>query len=527
MQWNNHYKISLIKKRKQMNKINSIHIAGTRGIKDSLILNLNKKSILLYGDNGSGKSSITDAFEWFFYDRVEHLTSEEIESSKGKGALRNLFLKGTETAFIKIDFLNSELNSQKTINNSLKIAQTNTTPEYSNYLLSTQSENLILRYRDLVSFIIATKKEKLDSLQKIIGFNEVGEIRDLLRKNAGRIARNIKANNYDNKKSIQQSILLDNIGQNITSAKQFFEVANNLIEPLKLKLEIKDYSSIQEVLKEIAEKVDNEIIEKISFLNKVNENLSEIFGNIDSIDNEYKLFFDSLNELKKEKGNFEKLQLLNLLLEAQQLFKKEIIKEDYCPLCRQEKNRTELIQDINKRIEDFEAIKSEKEKVEQKATEFKQKIQLNINILNSLITEKLFKKEENKELFVKINEIRTSLENYIVEIQKNILTANDIKKPSELLLSKDKIQKTSTDSKTAANSLVENQKKNPKLQIHTKLSLATQAYSQYNRIVKEETILRNQQRTFEALYADFIKRQEIAINTFLEMFSKDINEHYT
>lgn len=72
-----------------MNKITSINIAGIRGIKDLLVLNLKKKSILLYGDNGSGKSSITDAFEWFYYDRIGHLVSEETGAKKGKGALRN------------------------------------------------------------------------------------------------------------------------------------------------------------------------------------------------------------------------------------------------------------------------------------------------------------------------------------------------------------------------------------------------------------------------------------------------------
>ena len=51
-------------------KIKNIKIKGIRGAKDTLDLNLNGKSILLYGDNGSGKSSISDAIEWFFTDKV-------------------------------------------------------------------------------------------------------------------------------------------------------------------------------------------------------------------------------------------------------------------------------------------------------------------------------------------------------------------------------------------------------------------------------------------------------------------------
>ena len=44
-------------------KIKNIHIKGLRGVKEELILPLEQKSIVLYGDNGTGKSSITEAIE--------------------------------------------------------------------------------------------------------------------------------------------------------------------------------------------------------------------------------------------------------------------------------------------------------------------------------------------------------------------------------------------------------------------------------------------------------------------------------
>ncbi|MDR2818116.1 MAG: AAA family ATPase [Endomicrobium sp.] len=47
-------------------KIKNLTISGIRGIQSSLSIPLNEKSILLYGDNGSGKSSITDAIEWLY-----------------------------------------------------------------------------------------------------------------------------------------------------------------------------------------------------------------------------------------------------------------------------------------------------------------------------------------------------------------------------------------------------------------------------------------------------------------------------
>ena len=73
-------------------KLKSLEISGFRGIRKDISIDLDSsKSILIYGDNGSGKSSIADAFEWFYYDKIEHLSSEEI-GTKGIPALRNIFL---------------------------------------------------------------------------------------------------------------------------------------------------------------------------------------------------------------------------------------------------------------------------------------------------------------------------------------------------------------------------------------------------------------------------------------------------
>ena len=59
-------------------KINVINIKGFRGIKEELSLKLKSNSILLFGENGSGKSCITDAIEFFYNNSVEHLSIEEI-----------------------------------------------------------------------------------------------------------------------------------------------------------------------------------------------------------------------------------------------------------------------------------------------------------------------------------------------------------------------------------------------------------------------------------------------------------------
>ena len=54
-------------------KFKQIEIKSFRGIRD-LTLNLDSKSLVVCGPNGTGKSSITQAFEYLFTGKVSALT---------------------------------------------------------------------------------------------------------------------------------------------------------------------------------------------------------------------------------------------------------------------------------------------------------------------------------------------------------------------------------------------------------------------------------------------------------------------
>jgi len=280
------------------------------------------------------------------------------------------------------------------------------------------------------------------------------------------------------------------------------------------------------VLKNIESAEDSKIHELINFLNRINENMLTIESGIDELNSEIQAYFKSFSDLKLQRSKIDKLQILNLLIEGRNLLKKEIIQEDLCPLCQQDKNREELLISINKRIEDLEEVKKEKERIEQQANDLKRKIKTNINILTASLAEKLFKSDEYKDLLEKVSVILKSFEAYHIELSKNLLSDDEINLEF-INLNRDQIKLIAEDSKKTMTILTESQKNNQKLLIHTKLSLATQAYKQYKKLAREEEILKKYQASFEALFTDFIKRQENALNAFLEIFSSQINEFYT
>ncbi|MBK7682937.1 MAG: AAA family ATPase [Bacteroidetes bacterium] len=99
---------------KMPTKIKKISITGLRGVQETMELRCRKKSILLYGDNGTGKSSISDSLEWFFNDSVSHLAGQEIDL---KDALRNANIADTDVSSVEIDFTKAAVNSSKTLSN--------------------------------------------------------------------------------------------------------------------------------------------------------------------------------------------------------------------------------------------------------------------------------------------------------------------------------------------------------------------------------------------------------------------------
>lgn len=510
-----------------MAKIKSINISGIRGIKNPLPLNLNNKSILIFGENGSGKSSLSDAIEWYYSDGVKHLVSEETGSTKGRGSLRNLFIPDIEDAFVSIQYSNNKLNAKKTIDSSLKVSISNTTDDFRDYLLATQSENLILRYRDFVEFIIASKTDKLKKLQNIIGFSSVADVRDLLKKSAGRIARNIKSANYDNQKNAQHFVVLKNLGQNAYTDDQLFAGANQLIKPLQIGKDIKSHKDIQDVLKAIETKEDTALLVQISFYTKVGENLTEIVGNINSIHSSYKAYHTIYTELRKDPENIQKLQLLALLKEGQSVLKNDVVQDDYCPLCQQGKSKIELINELNERIKELEELEEEKDKLEGQGQKLKDILRVNVNTIDGLLKEKLFKEDEQAKLLENVQQVKTSLNAFSDELKKELVAKDPIQEPSKLQIDKKEISELAKQAQDTAKALTESKRLNIKFQIYTKLFHAVTAYNQYQSIKRQQEILTKQQMTFQVLFADFIKRQEEALNVFLKMFSANIDEYYT
>ncbi len=509
-----------------MSKIKKIVLSGYRGVKETLVLDLGTRSLLLYGENGFGKSSLTDAIEWFFTGKVAHLKGEEVSPSKsGKEALRNVLIDNATPSAVELTFKDSELDCTKSIDSSLLVVDSNIGEEFSTYIKESETEQLILRHQDLLAFVGVGKTDKLTQLQKIIGFEEVAELRSLLKKVAGSYKKRIQTAAYSDKKSAQQAILIDCFGQNVVEVKDFASAVSDLIAPLGLNVIVNSLKDADGLLTSLQGSEDQSRIEEIASHNKVADYLSAFNVYIDQADELYRNFFNRYSDLQKDAEKLKNLQLLSLLTEAHRVLQINVFKEGFCPVCEQKTDDVALLSKLVERIEDLNDLKDEQKQLAEAKATLKDLVRTLTAELKALLTEKALTVEMGFKSKEAIDQILRKVLAYDVEIEKEIHGKESLRSPEEMLIDRLSLKKLESGERDYAKGLLD-EKGNLKIQIAVKLTRGIEAYSNYSRLAKEEEILTIQKETLDALYANFIGRQESALTGFLELFSEKINKYF-
>ena len=141
-------------------RITSITMQAFRGVPETFTVDLSGgRSCVVLGDNGTGKSTIADAVEWYFEGRIEFLTKE------GRGA------------GIRHSGAREELETQVAISTdgSLGGKITPSVPSPQTVRDIGRSELFLLRGRTLADFVDKTKPESTDRSLEGAGCRAAGE----------------------------------------------------------------------------------------------------------------------------------------------------------------------------------------------------------------------------------------------------------------------------------------------------------------------------------------------------------------
>lgn len=514
-----------------MTKIKNFNIVGLRGIKDCLSLNLDKQSALLYGDNGTGKSSITDAFEWFYNGSIAHLSNEEIDRKGGITALRNIFLTGEDGAHFKVSFTKNNLDNTKTIsdnNGKLNVNSSNTSEGFNIYLDDSNKENLILRYGDLISFINASKTDKLKELSKIIGFGEVTHTRDLLKKTVNELKNELKMKNYDSRINTQQSHLIEQIEQNITSDEQYINTIKELFVPLKISKSINNASDINEALELIGKPEETQHVDLQSFYSDTQDSISHLLKLSEDIDDYYKDYFIRYNNLIKDLDKIKNIILENLLSEGVKILRGDIYVNDTCPLCLTPMGRHDLISELEKRISELEKCKSEETNLIDARDLLEKLLNECLQGLSTIRSKEHYELEENKSIKSYIENIINSFNEYRSQLKIDLITPEKIIESARLKVDEKLFSRSLEICKNKLKDLKEERTstRTQSIEIYSKVVLVRKAYQEIKRLEKEKKILENQHKSMELIFNDLVLRQKKGLESFLDSFSSEIDDLY-
>ena len=149
-----------------------------RGVPGEMVLDFGKgESTAVYGDNGTGKSTIADALEWYFTGEIELLCHEGRQH-----AVRHV---GGDRG----DVTSVEVATSGTLGGTVVFPD----ERAADTVQATRRETFLLRGRTLVDFINKTQTEKWKALVEILGLDAIESLREDLQRARNELRKEAKA----------------------------------------------------------------------------------------------------------------------------------------------------------------------------------------------------------------------------------------------------------------------------------------------------------------------------------------------
>jgi hypothetical protein len=395
-----------------MLKINKITIENFRGIKSPVIIDFikgrNSTSALIYGRNGTGKSSIVDSWEWLINSKIDYLTKEGVSERDYPHKLSN-----GDNVYINVDFTHPTINTAKSLFNKLRITTPIFSGQYSDFKTHTVYPNY-LRYSDLQEFVFKTKGDKYKYIAKFFGLEKFTKNQADIQANLTRISNQLQQfkTQVAENKSVVNKIAGDSDVDELYIVTFINEIAKKYnIEEIT---EFKEASKVKDALSKIVRSnpIASELAEWKSFQLRLNQFYPLPKAKQNCIDIE-----TVFQELKEDEANITKLILLELYATASETLSK-LDDKSICPICDTQ-FEGDLVEHISQKHMALDELNKKKINYLAKREELIKKLELilkKIAIIQSEMGEKVLTKLNT--FFVDIAMLSTLVPLSIKELKK-------------------------------------------------------------------------------------------------------------
>ncbi|UWQ09682.1 AAA family ATPase [Aliiroseovarius crassostreae] len=332
-----------------MTKLRSLKATGFRGARFELPLEFTKKhrSLAVYGENAAGKSTITDALEWFIRDRIEHLWKEDCKLD----ALRHVKCEDGDASIVEVVFDGADQNGSKSLSAALKTSTAYGHPDVATLLEDLKGDRIILRHADIVGFLDETKGRKREAIARIIGFDEIIQFRSVIQQSRNALQKDGSYTGAKQQSESLQSAMIESVGQVVPNRVAFFEIAKGFVDPFNIPTEIVDKTSYKKAVDELRGLGNSaEKIKAAQRLNLLEQLCKDLQTDLEQVTDKLKGFSEGYNALANERENVNKLRLSEFLVKGKTVIDDEAFIKDECPFCLSDYKLEDLQAEVAQRI---------------------------------------------------------------------------------------------------------------------------------------------------------------------------------
>ncbi|MBU4502187.1 MAG: AAA family ATPase, partial [Nanoarchaeota archaeon] len=231
-------------------KLRKLSLLNFRGAKDLLDLDLGRdcRSCAIFGYNGEGKSTITQAIEWFYMDRITRLKGEGCVTED----LINLASKPQDETSVNIVFNKSELNSSKTFDKAKRRScLSNTSTVFVDYFeKDVRFDRIYLDQQSILWFLSQTKGAKKGSIAEIVGYEEIIKTKATISAVLRNLERHARLADAQRRLSQNQGLLTKEVyGEAVNDIETMLKKSEELLRVFNISDRLTSVSELENALK--------------------------------------------------------------------------------------------------------------------------------------------------------------------------------------------------------------------------------------------------------------------------------------
>lgn len=341
-----------------MIRLRRLTIRGFRGARFDLPLDFTDahRSLSIFGENASGKSTVTDALEWFLLGRIDHLWREDCKEA----ALRHVLCADGDPCEVVVEFSDHALGGTKSLRADLRVATDNRSAAFQAFQEKVKDERVILRHNQITNIVGKSKGEKRQWIARIIGYQAITDFRNSIQsaRNALQADPNYKAARQ--LADTAQSELFRLANRVIASREDLFAKANAIIAPYDLGFTVTDKPSYEQAVKALSERISQPDFAKLKIrLGELKAACHSFAQLVEQVSGARDAFLEFYNRLAADRVAVSELRIGKFLGVGRQVISSGAHAEQSCPFCLTAYDLEKLREEVDARIAKIAAIQAQ------------------------------------------------------------------------------------------------------------------------------------------------------------------------